>query len=326
MEEGRTEYIIPLDALIEMDPSFPVDDYLPGVLDFYVFDGKTMGIPGVIDPYVVFYNREIFDQKGIPYPTPDWTWDDFLAAAKATRDPESGIYGYGSTNFFAPDTRYTESLVFIYQHGGELFDDYKTPEQFMYDDPQIYEALEWYTNLYSVHDVAPTEQQALEAFGGNMDNTIYQGITNGKVAMWGGAFSEMNGSYWWPAPWPFPVGVLPPPRDEQSYYPAYSNAYVISSASQYPEEAWLWIRFLSERVNPNAFPVRRSVIESDEFENIVGSEYVDTLWMMVDRLDTVPLFVENDTSRDWNDFQRALTQIIDQGGDLQEALPWAGSQ
>jgi multiple sugar transport system substrate-binding protein len=319
-------YIIPLDAFIESDPAFPVDDFLPGVLDFYTLDGKIWGIPASINPYVIFYNKELFDKKGIPYPHPDWNWDDFLEVASSLRDPDAGIYGYGSTNFYGPDTKYVESFIYIYQHGGSLFDDYRRPIRMLYDDPRMIEALEWYTGLYTAHDVAPTEQEALDAFGGTTDNTIAQGIASGKVGMWGGAFSSRDGSYFWPVPWSFPVGILPPPHDERSFYLTYSNAYVISSGSQYPEEAWLWISFLCDQTNPDFFPMRKSMLESKEFENYAGSENVDTLRMMVANLEPVPLFIGDDIAQDWNDFGRVLTRIIDKGGDFNEVLDWAEDQ
>jgi multiple sugar transport system substrate-binding protein len=300
-----------------------VDDFLPDVLDFYTLDGKTWGIPASINPYVIFYNKELFDQKGIPYPHPDWTWDDFLETASSLRDPGAGIYGYGSTNFYGPDSKYLESFIYIYQHGGSLFDDYRRPDRLSYDDPRMIDALAWYTGLYTTHDVAPTEKEALDAFGGTADNTISQGIASGKIGMWGGAFSSKDGNYFWPAPWPFPIGILPPPHDEGPFYPAYSNTYVISSRSQYPEEAWLWIRFLCDQIDPDSFPMRKSMLESKTFEIYAGSENVDTLRIMVENLEPTPLFIGDDIARDWNDFGAALSRIIDNGDDFHEVLDWA---
>lgn len=141
--------------------------------------------------------------------------------------------------------------------------------------------------------------------------------------MWGGGFSSKDGSYFWPVPWPFPVGILPPPHDKESYYLAYSNTYVISSGSQYPEEAWLWISFLCDQMNPDSFPVRKSMLESKEFENYAGSENVDMLRMMAANLESTPLFIGDDIAREWNDFGKALSRIIDNGNDFHEALDWA---
>ena len=40
-------------------------------------DGDQIGIPKDRDTAAVWYNKDMFDEAGIPYPTADWTWDDF---------------------------------------------------------------------------------------------------------------------------------------------------------------------------------------------------------------------------------------------------------
>ena len=59
-------------------------------------DGKThvWAIPyGGALGKVLLYRKDLFDEKGIPYPTADWTWDDLLAAARKLTDPKRGTYG-----------------------------------------------------------------------------------------------------------------------------------------------------------------------------------------------------------------------------------------
>ena len=41
------------------------------------------GLPWIAQPVVLYYNKDIFDEMGVEYPNPDWTWDDFKAAAIA---------------------------------------------------------------------------------------------------------------------------------------------------------------------------------------------------------------------------------------------------
>nr|WP_042179942.1 ABC transporter substrate-binding protein [Kibdelosporangium sp. MJ126-NF4]CEL14110.1 probable sugar transporter sugar binding lipoprotein [Kibdelosporangium sp. MJ126-NF4]CTQ88477.1 probable sugar transporter sugar binding lipoprotein [Kibdelosporangium sp. MJ126-NF4] len=57
--------------------------------------GKVVGFPAVIDNLVMCYNKTIFDKAGVAYPTENWTWDDFRAAAKKLTDPATTTYGYG---------------------------------------------------------------------------------------------------------------------------------------------------------------------------------------------------------------------------------------
>jgi len=84
----------------------------------FIIEGKTYGIP--IDAYgmTITINKKLFEEKGVPLPPLDWTWDDLLAAAKAVSDPAKGIAG------FIPMGKGTESgwnwTNFLYSAGGEV--------------------------------------------------------------------------------------------------------------------------------------------------------------------------------------------------------------
>jgi len=320
------ELIIPLGSFIEQDPDFPYDDFYVGMLDIYTLEGQTWGISASVDPCVFYYNKGLFDRAGIPYPGLDWTWDDFLAVAMALRDPGRGGFGYGPTNILGPGSDYMESIVFVYQHSGKIIDDFKNPSYFIFDDPAAIEALDWYAALYHLHDVAPTKDQVLESFGDYQNQSIYQGIGLEKIAIWGGALSESGGQSYLLAPWDFAHGVLPSPRDQQPFNLVFSSAYVIAAETEYPEEAWLWIDFLTEQTGYDAFPVRRSVIESKSFEDRVGSEIVDVIKMIIEDAHCFPTDLGDDIGRDFDSFQRALDKIVNQGLAPDEAMDWASKK
>lgn len=318
--------LLPLNSLIEMDSSFPVEDYYPGILDMFGRDGETFGIPAGVDPYVFFYNRDLFDQFGVVYPQMDWSWDDFLIATAAIRDPGAGVYGYGSTLFRGQDSRYLESTLFIYQHGGRIYDDLRNPTAFIFDDPIAIEALNWYASLYTVHGVAPTRTQASQAFGGPEDRAIYQGIGDGKVGIWGGGFSARRGSYYWPAPYAFRYGVLPPPRGQNSFNLAYGNAYVISTTTLYPEESWKWISFLCEQMDEVLVPVRKSMVESKAFETLVGGENAGVIRQIIPTVTLFPLLYNNEVVFDRSNFQTALEHMVERNEDPRDAMVWASER
>ena len=52
---------------------------------------------------VMYYNKDIFDEKGVEYPKEGWTWDEFMETAEKLTYEENGktIYGYGlSSSYF----------------------------------------------------------------------------------------------------------------------------------------------------------------------------------------------------------------------------------
>lgn len=55
-------------------------------------DGEQYALPFRADYWVMFYNKDIFDQAGIAYPTNDWTWDEYAAIAREITE-KTGAYG-----------------------------------------------------------------------------------------------------------------------------------------------------------------------------------------------------------------------------------------
>jgi multiple sugar transport system substrate-binding protein len=70
----------------------------------------------------VIYNKDVFDAAGVDYPSPDWTWDDFRAAAAALRDESNGIYGVNYPITGDEDTVW-RFWPFLWQAGGEVLAD-----------------------------------------------------------------------------------------------------------------------------------------------------------------------------------------------------------
>jgi len=71
----------PLDPFIKAS-GYDTSDYWPSLLDFGKLKGTIYGLPRDIGIEVLYYNKDIFDEAGVSYPTNFWTWDDLKAAAK----------------------------------------------------------------------------------------------------------------------------------------------------------------------------------------------------------------------------------------------------
>ncbi len=75
------------DVLLDLRPfveryQLPVDKLYPGLRPYIYYGDKIVGVPENCGPYVLFYNRKLFREAGIPYPKPGWTWDECLDVAK----------------------------------------------------------------------------------------------------------------------------------------------------------------------------------------------------------------------------------------------------
>ena len=53
-------------------------------------EGRLIGLTGNGGIYGLFYNKEVFDLFGVPYPTDNMTWDDIIDLAKKTTGTRDG--------------------------------------------------------------------------------------------------------------------------------------------------------------------------------------------------------------------------------------------
>ncbi len=257
--------ILSLSPWIEGNPGFALDDYYPGLLDLYTREGKLWAVPTGADLLVLYYNRDLCDRAGAPYPRAGWTWDDFLAAALILRDEQAGVYGYAAVS---PPL---EALLFAYQHGGRILDDWQRPSRPTLDDPRTVEALDWYAGLVQRHGVAPSPEEMEQAFGPGDEYALAAGIVAGRVAMWAGPYAQRGGLDW-RQPWAFKWGMAPLPQDERPATWGSTEGLAISATAEDPEACWQWVQFLSRQAPSRLAPARRSVAESDAFARLAGSE------------------------------------------------------
>jgi multiple sugar transport system substrate-binding protein len=80
---------------------------------------KTIGFPAVVDNLSLLYNKKLFDAAGVSYPTDQWTWDDFRAAAKKLTDKSTDTYGYGYSVSGSEETTW-QFWPHLWQNGGEV--------------------------------------------------------------------------------------------------------------------------------------------------------------------------------------------------------------
>ncbi|MBN1221077.1 MAG: sugar ABC transporter substrate-binding protein [Anaerolineae bacterium] len=313
----RSKRIRSLDSFIAQDETFDRSDFYPAPLEFLTVEGELMAIPSGTDISVMYYNRDLFDQYGVPYPEIDWTWDDFLSRATALRDLGAGVYGY------APQEGYFDSLNFVYQHGGRIFDDLQNPTQSTFDDPLAIEALEWYADLLHKHNVAPTPSQVSD-FGSGLTNPSI-GFTLGKAGMYAGNLSDQGGVSF--AQWKFRWGIAPLPREAQFVTGAWGWGYGISSDTPNPQAAWQWVVFLSEQMPSRLVPARRSLAESEAYkESVTDYAAIQATLEEAQLIPYMSLWTEPELNSALWPLENALRKIVRGDATPQEAMTAAQEQ
>lgn len=200
--------------------------YQASLVDAYASDGKQYGLPESFSNVVLFYNKTLFEQKGVAPPTADWTWADEQAAAAQLTDKAAGVWGD-----YQPVT-YNEFYKALAQTGGEFLSaDGRTA---MFDSPEGLKAANWLIGKNGT--TMPTEADG--AGTPDFDSKLF---ADGKLAMWHsgiwmfGALAEA----------PFEWDVVVEPGDTEKASAMFVNGLVVSSAAKNTEAAQKWITFMS---------------------------------------------------------------------------------
>ncbi len=150
----------------------------------------------------------------------------------------------------------------IYQHGGQIFDDWSQPTLATFDAPRNIEALSWLSSLIYEYNIMPTQSQAIREFGSGT-YALSRGINKGKFGMWAAGYTERGGVMWGAeAVWIVPWGAAPLPQDVQAATMVGAYMLGISSQAVDADACWQWLAYLSQQLPPDLFlPARTSLRE-----------------------------------------------------------------
>jgi multiple sugar transport system substrate-binding protein len=152
-------------------PDVNWEDFVPGAREAATFEGKVLGIPGLIDNLALVYNKTLFDEAGLEYPNADWTWDDLRAAAKALTDPAKKQFGFSYPMDASEDSVWHYEPL-LWQNGGSILNEDNT--QAAFNSPEGVEALDVLAGM-AVED---------KSVFLDLQNSPYTGLFNsGKIGM-----------------------------------------------------------------------------------------------------------------------------------------------
>ena len=130
----KTGVMLDLTEYIEQSELIDLSKVWPSAVDRYRYNGKTMGsgaiycMPKDITPYVMYYNKDLFDRYGVPYPDPSVPWT-----------PEEALQ-YWSMFGYSRSEELGGSTVYVSSRTGET----KVTSEHVYGVAKIYpESLIW---------------------------------------------------------------------------------------------------------------------------------------------------------------------------------------
>jgi multiple sugar transport system substrate-binding protein len=100
-------------------PSFHYNDLWPAARAVGRVNGKVVGVPALIDNLALVYNKKLFRQAHIPFPTAKWTWADMERAAKKLTNHSKKKFGWAYVNDGSEDTVWRFEAL-LWQAGGNI--------------------------------------------------------------------------------------------------------------------------------------------------------------------------------------------------------------
>lgn len=235
-----------LTPFIERD-KYNLDDFEPSAIDPFVIEGRVYGLPMQTMGSYIFYNKDLFDQVGIAYPTTNWddtawTYEAFLEKCALLTDAASGVFGC-SLNLepndayawlWAQDLYPAEALEMGFADTAFL------------DQPGVIEAFQERQEIVWEHhympDLAGLDTDELD--DAVINALYYEMFATQKIAMlvtggWGWrSYRGLQDFRWGAAALPYTV--------EGRKGVTFTDPWMLSTQSKHPEEAWTFLKYLAE--------------------------------------------------------------------------------
>jgi len=238
-------------------------DVLPLAWETVTVKKRILSFPWVVTNDAVYWRTDRAKQYGTTPPRDDWSFDEFLAWAKAMTKPDKNQYGFGMRGQGTWAVLY--GTEFMYANGAQVLG---KDGRVAINSKEAAEALDWYLDLFRKYRVCPPSvptdgwRQIVEGFG--------RGVTNSYIHNSGS--SEEQKDFVKPenfATVPLPLG---PAKKRVSFYfsetltpfkagKSRQGGFTFMSWAMEPEPHFMYSKTLG------LLPARKSVAERPEFTN-----------------------------------------------------------
>ncbi|SFI34192.1 sugar ABC transporter substrate-binding protein [Aerobium aerolatum] len=303
-------HLLVLDEMLADD----LERFLPSTLVQGTYDEKLYAMPLGTSTQILFYNKKLFAEAGLPEPSADpakrMTWEEALSIAQALTKPEISQFGIAFEN-----CNPYQLLALPQSWGAEVIGpDQLTAAGYVNGDAMV-DAMTWYQELHQTHKVAPV-------------GTFQTGVTqemfgSGKLAMIVGGtwnlvgFEKFEGLDFGVAPHPYFAKGTP-------VTPTGSWHIGINPRTAHMEEAKAFVRWLSTRDAMDLWFELRQYPPSlrQIWEERASTNFIDPVWEIVQHEleHTATPRPATPGYREYEDFLKTAMQDINTGADVRATL------
>ena len=214
------------------------EEFFPNQWRLPVYQDKTYAIISGYQPQVIWVNTDLFQKAGVKVPavgykSNEWTWADFLDAAKKMTSTQQSADG--SAQVYGTNVLHSWYGYWVHGNGGEVL----TPDtkKFGLSQPSGHEALQWTGDLINRHRVHPPT-----AYTAQSATSATNLFLNGRLAMlagggnWNTYRSQITNFQW---------DIVPYPKGKaRRGHTATPLLFMIPTSTKFPEQAFSFLMHL----------------------------------------------------------------------------------
>ncbi|EPY6700803.1 sugar ABC transporter periplasmic sugar-binding protein [Klebsiella quasipneumoniae] len=227
------------DLLQDVSSRIAVDErekIFPGAMNTVVYQGKTLGMPWILDTKYLYYNKAMLDKAGIK--TPPASWQQVMDDAKVLKD--KGIVKYPLVwSWSQAEALVCDYTTLVSGFGGSFYQNGKLD----FSTPASLKAVTLMKTSLDQGLSNPASREYLE-------EDVRKAFSNGDAAFalnWTYMYNMANDPK--QSKVAGDVGIVPAPGDTPDKPGAVNGSMGlgIAKASQHPEEAWQYIHYLTSQ-------------------------------------------------------------------------------
>ena len=295
-------------------------DFFPRSLAAFKYDrqgfrfgqGKLYALPFNTGGDMLYVNKQLFNEAGVPLPPLDgnWTIDDWLEKSRRLVAFEGGAGGAMKTAALSGRPSFRGDVTWLWARGAKLLDE--SGRRWTMTAPETVRAFEWLVDLRRRHKVVPgpTDLQG-------MGNLFFAG----RAAMALGYPNNLREFYARPQ-LDWDVVPFPKATDGQRYTRETADGVGLPEGAKQVEPGWTFIKWLTSTEGARFFvkagravPARRSAANSPDYLRPDTPQHEDLIVKALDysRLQPVTLM--------FNDAEQIVRAYEDAMFSEQESLP-----
>ena len=206
---------------LDADPDLDPEDLIDAIMQSCFYEGEYWGLPYDASVMIFYYNKNLFDAAGVPYPAGEWNWDNLVEMGQALTNEAEQAFGLAR---FPSITDWQVEPWFL-SAGAQIINEERT--EWTLIGPEAEETLAFLISLTNDLKIAPPPEA-------QSDLNLF---VIGKGAMYSSGQWEIPGNR--DAIQDFEWDIAPYPAGPAGHRPiTHGGTYIMYAKTQVPEAAW----------------------------------------------------------------------------------------